>query len=471
MGKGELTTRKIAKNVFYSVLAQVISLITSFLLGFIVPKFIDEYQYAYWQTYILYASYVGVLHFGILDGIVLRYSQFDFEELDKKKIRSQFEILFFYLLALSIGTLIIATFFIDGEKKSIILMIGIAIVIKNVVTYTSYTFQMTNRINKYALFVILDRMIFALGIALLLFFKVNDFVWYCGMDLASDLIATIAVARYNHGLYFGLSLSKKGIRKELSNNLSAGFFLMIANFTDNLIIGSAKMIIQWHWNVLVFGKIAFSFSLTNSFLIFIQAISVVLFPSLKRLDVKALPALYKEFRSIIVPLLFISLIFYFPGCYILKMWLPQYSNSLVYLGILLPIIVYLSKTSLLTNNYLKAYRKEKLLFFINVVSLFIGILLFLIFTYVYNNLDAVLYSIVFIVFFQSICSEIIVSRDIEIVLLKEILIEFFFTISFILCAKYLSLLTGGIIYSFLMVPYIIYLIWKIASNRKAGQQS
>ena len=34
----------------------------------------------------VHVGYVGVLHFGLLDGIVLRYSQYDYDELDKPRI-------------------------------------------------------------------------------------------------------------------------------------------------------------------------------------------------------------------------------------------------------------------------------------------------------------------------------------------------------------------------------------------------
>ena len=54
-----ITTKKLAKNVLISVIAQVISLAVSFVMGLIVPKFIDGYSYAYWQLYLLYVSYVG----------------------------------------------------------------------------------------------------------------------------------------------------------------------------------------------------------------------------------------------------------------------------------------------------------------------------------------------------------------------------------------------------------------------------
>ena len=97
---GVITSKKLAKNLIFSVVAQIISVITSFVLGFVVPKFIDEYQYSYWQTYMLYVGYVGVLHFGLLDGIVLRYSQYDYNDLDKPRIRSQFQLLLGLLVSL-----------------------------------------------------------------------------------------------------------------------------------------------------------------------------------------------------------------------------------------------------------------------------------------------------------------------------------------------------------------------------------
>ena len=78
---------QIKRNIGLSVIAQIISLAVSFIMNLVLPKFISEYQYALWQTYLLYVGYVGILHFGLLDGIVLRYSQYDYEELDKVRIR------------------------------------------------------------------------------------------------------------------------------------------------------------------------------------------------------------------------------------------------------------------------------------------------------------------------------------------------------------------------------------------------
>ena len=98
----EVNVSQIKKNMVVSVAAQVISLIVSFIMNLILPKYISEYQYAYWQTYLLYVGYVGVFHFGLLDGILLRYSQYDYDELDKPRIRSQFKCLLTITSAFSI---------------------------------------------------------------------------------------------------------------------------------------------------------------------------------------------------------------------------------------------------------------------------------------------------------------------------------------------------------------------------------
>ena len=56
-----ISKQKMASNVITVLLAQCISIVVSFILGLVVPKYIDEYQYAYWQTFILYFGYIGIV--------------------------------------------------------------------------------------------------------------------------------------------------------------------------------------------------------------------------------------------------------------------------------------------------------------------------------------------------------------------------------------------------------------------------
>ncbi|MDE7400771.1 MAG: hypothetical protein K2N17_01825, partial [Clostridia bacterium] len=433
-----------------------ISLAVSFVLTLIVPKFIDEYQYAYWQIYVLYVGYVGVLHFGLLDGLVLRYSKYDYEELDKRKILSQLQILLTFITTLSGIAVIVALIAIGGASKIIIILVAVGVITKNLVTYGSYMFQITNRISKYVIMIISQRLAYGLIVIILLALRVNNFYWYCIADLCGDCVGIIIAIIFNRGLFFGKLFPDKEALKELKLNISSGIILMMANWSAMLMIGGAKMIIQWRWDELLFGKVSFAFSVSNVFLVFVTAISVVLFPSLQRVDKDKLPSMYKSIRSILSPLLFFVMIFYFVGCWILNMWLPQYSASLQYLGILLPIIIFSSKVSLLTNNYLKVYRKEKMMLLANVVSIIYGVLLFVLCAYVLNDLYALLVCVVLIIMFNSILSEIFVMKTIHVKIIKDFIAEGVMTVGFILCATKLSLWIGCAAYAGLFIVYALF---------------
>ena len=448
-----ITTKKFAANVVLSITAQIISMAVSFILTLIVPRFIDEYQYAYWQIYVLYVGYVGVLHFGLLDGLVLRYSKYDYDELDKRKVLSQLQILLTFLSSISAIAVIVALVAIGSASKIIIVLVACGVITKNLVTYGSYMFQITNRISKYVIMIISQRLSYGLFVVILLLLRVNDFYWYAIADLFGDTIGIIIGIIFNGRLFFGKSLPINEAFTECKINISSGIILMMANWSSMLMTGGAKMIIQWHWDELLFGKVSFAFSISNVFLVFVNAISVVLFPSLQRIDGDKLSQMYKSIRNILSPLLFFLMIFYFAGCWILDVWLPQYSASLQYLGILLPLIIFSSKVSLLTNNYMKVYRKEKLMLLANAISIALGAVLFALCAYVFNNLYALLGCIVFVIMFNSILSEIFVMRIIKIRIVKEFIIEGIITVSFILCSTLLSRWMGCAVYAGLFTIY------------------
>lgn len=447
-------TKKITKNLILSLTAQVISLVTSFVMGFIVPKFIDEIHYAYWQAFLLYFGYVGILHFGLLDGIVLKYSQYDYEQLDKAKLRTQFQVLLWFTSIVCILTCLTSSLFMGGEYLWIVCFVAVGIVVRNIFTYETFTFQITNRINYYAFTVILQKAVYAGVVILLIICGVREFYWYCIADLLGDCVAFLIASLKNRGLHFGKPLPFKEGLKETFNSVSAGIFLMVANLSGMLLVGGAKMVIQWRWSEEFFGKLSFAFSISNLFLTFVTAISVVLFPSLKRMNQEEVPDFYGKMRSMISPLLFGALLLYFPVCWVLERWLPKYTISLGYLGILLPMIVFSSKVSLLTNNYLKVYRKEKIMLAINMTFVVFGFTFFLLFAYVFNNVELLLFSVVAMIMLSSIVSEIVVMKIIKRTRYWDFVIEIAMTVIFVLVAKFTSLWLGFALYLVALLAYL-----------------
>lgn len=407
------STTGMKKNVVLTVSAQLVSFFVSAVLNLILPKYVSEIDYSNWQTFLLYLGYVPIFHFGFLDGLMLRYSQYDYKNLNKPLVQSQFrlflgaEMLFGLVgFALSFG--------MENEiYRQIVRFISFGIITMNVYAYASHLFQMTNRISKYVIFVMMMKLILGGGVVVALFCGANSFYDLCVVYFAASIFTILWGVSQNKELFWGTGKLADGTIAEFKNNVSSGIMLLIANLSSIFFVGGAKMVVQWHYDPLLFGRIAFSFNLVNLFLTFITAASIAIFPSLKRIDTNHLPDFYVRIRRSMTPLLFVSLALYFPGYYVLKLWLPNYAESLVYLGVVMPMIVYESRVTLLTNNYLKTYRKERLMLVVNLVSVAIAFALFLVSAYILDSLFVLLACLVVVVIVRSIVSEIVVMRIIN----------------------------------------------------------
>lgn len=408
----EVISKKVTSNVLISIFAQIISIGTSFILNLIVPKYIPAIEYSMWQVYILYASFVGICHLGLMDGFLLKYSQYDYEHLDKAIAHSHFLTLIFILSFNSILLFVIGTI-TNILSESLIILVSVAVIVKNLCTFGLYIFQSTNRIGKYAKLVICQRIVYAIIVSILILNHEYNYILYCVADLIADIFGFFFSAIYNKKIYFGKIKLPPCHGDIVKNSFCAGVILMIANFSSNFIVGACKMVIEWTESKLVFGQIAFAFSVTNLALTFVIAISVVLFPSLKRINQSQLVEIYKSMRIIISEIMYFILLLYYPCTYILQKWLPIYAESFKYLVFLFPIILFSTKIVLLTNNYLKVFRMEKKLLVINVAAVLsevFGLALF----YSFKQIWLLLIWTVIVTYIKSVASEWFVSQKIQI---------------------------------------------------------
>ena len=276
----KLSGKKIAKNMMLSVLAQAVSVLVGFVLNLIVPKFIPESDYSLWQSYLLYSQYLGVLHFGLMDGIVLRYARFDYDELDKDMVRSQYRVIMELDLLLSAGLLAIGCLLLRGDNRVLCILLACTVCIEITFNYISFTFQITNRITHYVAYIAVYRVIYCLLVLGCLAAGQSSYIWFCLVYLAADVAVILFFGlRYSRRLLVGSMVPRARLLPELRTTLSAGVWLMLSSYAANFLVGSGKMVIQWRWGLLVFGKVSLAFSLTSFFLQFVTAISVVLFPS------------------------------------------------------------------------------------------------------------------------------------------------------------------------------------------------
>lgn len=446
------------KNFSYTFTSNIISLVISTLIVVVIPKLIGIEMYGYWQLYIFYSSYVGFMHFGWNDGVYLRYGGKEYDKLDKEKFFSQFYMLL--ISQLSIGLLLyLASGFLDlgYDKRFIIQMTAICLVLNNVRGMLTFLLQATNKFKEYAKITILDRLLYVLFIVAFLLLSIRDYRFMIVADLLGKGLS-LAYAMWVNKAIVMQSLNKFRLTfSETWKNISAGIMLMFSSIASMLIIGIVRFGIEQGWNVGVFGKVSLTLSISNLFMTFINAIGLILFPLLRRTDRKKYPELYITMRTMLMPALLGLLLLYHPIRLILSTWLPQYTDSLLYMAILFPISIYEGKMSLLIITYLNTMRKERQMLFINLITLVISVTTTMITTFWLGNLEGAILTIPMLLAIRSILAELYLTKELEISVVKDIAAELIMSIIFIASGWYFKNYMTMVIYG---SAYLIYLLLK-----------
>lgn len=448
--------KKLLRDFSFTISSNLISLIVSTVVILILPKVLGVAEYGYWQLYIFFTAYVGIFHFGWADGIYLRYSGIFYSDLDKHKFHSQ--IYWFTLLQLVISILLFILSYTSSNIDRIFIYqaTSIAIMLINVRQLLLYILQGTSRIKEYSIITILDRAIYVGLIIILLVFKVADYRLMILCDLFGKLISMLVAFYECKGLLFTSKNSFSNSMQEAKANISVGIKLLLANFGSFLILGVVRYSVELFWGVRTFGKVSLTLSVSNMMITFVNAISIVIFPMLRRVKLSELPNIYILIRELVMCILFATLLLYYPVNWLLPKWLPAYAQTLSYLSVLFPMCVYEGKFELLISTFFKTLRLEKSLLLTNVFTLFLSFILTGINVIWFKNLNVIMLSIIFILGCRSTFSEIFLASKLKIRIGIKVLQETILIIVFVVSGWYLKFPSSILIYVIFFMMYIAF---------------
>ncbi len=450
--------KKLKQNFIYVVLAQLISLLVSCSTNLILPKFISTTGFSYWQLFMFYTLYIPCLALGLNDGVYLRYGGKDKDELDYTAIKSQyvFGIVYQIILAILVGQFLI--YFSDSNgRRWVIYSVLVYYIIYTCHNFLSYIFQATGESNVWSKSIILHRIIFLSSQTILLLTGIyNVFYFIPAFNIA--LLVSLAY------LYFFIQKYFKKVKidwrlgaTEALVSIKVGISLMVANVCSTLILGVGRFIIDNKWGLLAFGKVSFSLTLINFALTFISQVGIVLFPALRRIDEKQLQMYYKKIAVGLFFLLPLMYIIYLPLKFVLLLWLPNYSQSIDYLSILLPICFFDSKMNLMGNTFLKVLSKQVVLLKINILTIIFGSIWGIVAAYGFNNMKLVVVGMVISVIFRSIIADMVLGKELSVSLWQLEIFDIALAIIFIITATYLLWWQACFIMIFVYVIRGIYL--------------
>lgn len=448
--------KKILINSSFAVASNLISLLVSTIVVLVLPKLIGVSSYGYWQLYLFYTSYVGFFHLGWIDGIYLKYGGMYYDDLEQDNFYSQFISYFAFQSIIALIVYFYGILFINSiDKQFIFSMLALTLVLTNLRFFVIYILQTTNRIKESSIITIFDRIVYAfLLVAIILLGSKNYKIM-----IYSDIIARIISLFY--GVYICRDILLKTLNHykfdflEIKDNIKIGSNLMISNVASLLIIGSIRLGIERVWSIETFGKVSLSLSISNLIMTFINAVGIVIFPMLKRINKDRLSSLYNSLRNILMITVLSFLILYFPIKIILLQWLPNYKESLDYMTLIFPMAVFETKMSLLLNTYLKALRMEKYILRVNLITVFMSIILTIITTIIFKSLILAVLSIVILIALRCILAEILISKVINIYVKKDMILEVTMTVIFIISGYFFSLTLAFTCYAISLIIYVL----------------
>ena len=454
-----MNNQKTVKNIIFIAISNILKLISSILIGFVIPKILGVTDYGYYKIFMLYMTYVGLFHFGFIDGIYLKYGGVNYDELNKIKFRSYFRFLLYLELVITIVGLIMTIMFIKGDKQFIFIMLSINLIAINMTTFFQFISQITSRFKEYSSRIIILSITNIIIVLILYFFDLNDYRIYTQLIVFTNFLLLIWYVFTYKDIVFGphnkISEEKSNIKDFFKN----GVILLVANLSTTLVLTVNKQVVEIFFSVEEFGVYSFAYSMLAIITVVVSAVSVVLYPTFKKIDFNKLILQYSNLNRIIILIVMIGLIGYFPLQWLIPRFLPEYNASLVVFRVALPGLLFSSSISAIKHNYFKVANKNNHYFYISFCVILFNIAISLGAYYYYKNLVSIAISSIIGLAIWYITTELYMIKKHAIKWRSNATLLLFAIVFFYLITSINNYVVSGVIY-IIVTGIIIFIINK-----------
>lgn len=455
------------KNIFFMYMAQMAQMLLSIVLSVYVPMVIGLKEFSYWQLFIFYSSYVGVLHLGLNDGIYLKYGGYKLDNKDKTSISQQLWVSMAFQITILLVLFIVLVYYAPSRERVFVFsFVLLYAIVNNIFNFCGSTLQAINKIKVYSIAVITDKLFVISSIVVLTVlgetnFKILIICYIIGKAIAASILLIRCKDIFLRNLY-----NLRQTFREMYSNVRSGCNLMLANIASTFIIGVGRFLIDLNYPVEIFGIISFAFTMTGFVMALISQVGNAVFPVLKGKSTKLLYHIYPHVNLLLSDIL--------PLCYLcipLLVWfinkyLIQYKDSLDYFVYIMPMCIFEAKTAMLYNTYMKMLRKERLLLAFNAISVIASLLLSICAIYIIHNLPALVIGLVLSVILKAqllhfyLCREMNINRH-EYLLTPDLFLSVLCTIIYVQCS---SVSTSSLYIAIVLLVFLVIRYKKIKNN-------
>lgn len=220
--------------------ANVVNLMISFILGFVLPKMLSVDDYATVKTFQFYAGYLGFLHLGYADGMYLLYGGKDISDIDKNQLGNNRKTMLVFQVV--IGTVLTSVAAII--RNPVLVLVAVSIIPVNMIAYYKYLYQATGEFQKYSDILNLTSLLTSIIILVSLFgLKIQAGWWYAGAYMTINiLVYVILEIKVRREILTNIKAVVS--RNEFVMSIKQGFALMLGNFSSGLLSGMDRWFVK-----------------------------------------------------------------------------------------------------------------------------------------------------------------------------------------------------------------------------------
>lgn len=474
-----MINKKFGKDLILVIISNGVKLLSSVLTVFFIPLIFSQQDYGYYKLFLLYISYVGIFHFGFMDGIYLYYAGKNYEDLEKATFRTYTK--FITILQGIIALIVLGiSLFLNGDRQLIVILVGLNLIALNLTTYYQFISQITQRFKEFAVRNIIYTVFNVALIGSFYLLQINDYKLFLKLIVLINFILLLWYVFSYRDITFGKSNKFKKENKNIMLMYKLGIVLLLSNLVVSFFSTIPRQFVEILYPVEIYPEIFSNFSFAYTLMgftgVFLSAISLVIYPTLRKSNKEELKKRYNQLNSFVIVLVFILIAAYFPMNYIVKWILPEYKVALTIFFVLAPGIAISSAASVIMHNYYKSLDMNKEFLVIGIINLgVLTLLIYLLFIFVSKGILLIAVATVVAQLIWYLSLDLYLNKMYKNISLKNILFILVAGTIFYLTSYIDKLLLAFVIYMLVIIIVILIFyskeIYFIYSERKSKKLS
>lgn len=338
----------IIRVLFSNVGITFVGLINSLLF----PKIMEVNEYAYYQTYVLYLSYIGIMHLGLPTGMFIKYGGKSFKDIDKGIYKGEMRLLLFILSFFALATVFIGILF----KNIIIVFVGLSIVPYDYVKSYLTLLQAWGDFKKYSKLNVFAPIVICTFASVIYVFtgdlKGIIYVWiYLSVYIILFFLILIDLVR----LPKIPPIEREIITKDNLYTIKVGLTICIGNYISVLFHSVDKQFIKMFFDNIQFAMYSFAMSMQTIMTILITSLSQPMYFKLAASSMKETD--YKMVKELLLVFGALSSCAFYACSIVVKGFIPKYIDSI---NIIANFFAIFPAMAVINCLYINLYKSRKM---------------------------------------------------------------------------------------------------------------